>query len=187
MSDMLVYTGAFQFRKARSVNATGSSFPSTRMVIDEPKGDAATATGRSIIELCPKEGGMAANGMMVMPYSTGADNDTYSVRVYGWRFVQGNITTAKGCWRPVLLIEMACTATATDVGIAGGYIVATEMFADTLSLATGNDDVSVDIVSPTGDVAAHFVCDLKGCQKAELTFKTGTQAPTDMNALVALL
>ncbi len=194
-----VLTQATNFRKARSVNSTASSFASILMQLAVPEGDAASATGRAVFDLisdCPSSadatqrgtlGGPAQNGVLVMPYSVGANNDQYSVRVYGWKFVPGT-ATATGLWRPFLLVEMACTATSTDIGVAGGIIAATEMFADTVALTTGNDDVSVDLVSPTGDVAGHWQGDLKGAQKLEFTFKTNVaQAPTSMNAIFSLL
>ena len=55
-----------------------------------------------------------------------------------------------------------------------------------LTLATGfNSNVSTEIVSPTGDVIAHCVQDVKGFAKVEVTFDmTGA---TNGNALYALL
>ncbi len=181
---MLVETQGMPFRKARSVNATDSSFPAKAMTETEPKGDAGTATGASIIDLCT-EGAIAQNGMVVMPYALGADNDTFNLRVYGWRKV-GTENTTRNLWRPCLLVEVACTISA-DVGVAGCIVLNTERFADTIALTTGNDDITVSIISPTGDVAGHFTVDLEGFQKAELTFDLGATAPTSMNALIALI
>lgn len=185
---MLLETLSTKFRKAHSVNATNSSFPAKIILAAEPTGDAGTATGASVLDFLlggPMEGAVQ-NQLLVMPYSTGSNNDTYSVRVYGWRRLGDNPNT--WIWRPCLLTELACTASSTEVGLAGRAVVATEMFADTITITTGPTTAGfgVNVVSPTGDVAAYALVDIKGFQKIELTFKT-TSSPTDLNALVALL
>ena len=62
------------------------------------------------------------------------------------------------------MTELTCTMGAIT-GIVGRIIINTERFCDTIALVTGNDDVSIDIVSPTGDVGAHAVLMLKGFPK----------------------
>jgi hypothetical protein len=86
----------------------------------------------------------------------------------------------------VILAQFVCTMS-TQVGVAGREVLNTERFCDTITLTTGNDDVSVDITSPTGDVIAHASVDLKGSQKLELTFAMSTGSPTSANCLIALI
>lgn len=179
---MLIETLSTGFRKARSVNQTSASFVSKVPTGTEPKGDAGTATGASVTGLAT-DGAVSQNGALVMPYAIGADNVTFSMRVFGWRLIGSDPTTL--LWMPCLLVELACTASAF-VGVATRLVLNTERFADTIALTTGNDDVSVDIVSPTGDVAGHALIDLKGSQKLEFTFSTGGSA-TSCNALFTLL
>jgi hypothetical protein len=71
--------------------------------------------------------------------------------------------------------------------VAGTPVVATERFVDTITLVTGNDDISVDIVSPTADEIAHVMLDCKGFMKIEITFDMTTGDPTGGNCLVSLL
>lgn len=175
---MLVETVSMSFRKARSANSTDSGFPSRVPTMTAP-------SGTGVINLCTSDGMLAQNGMVLLLYGLGADNDTMSCRVIGWRSVGENDVTT-GLWIPVILCEFAAVLSGAT-GVAGATILNTERFADTITLTTGNDDVSVDIVSPTGDVIAHAMMDLKGFQKVELTFKLGGTPPTSMNALVALL
>ena len=122
--------------------------------------------------------------VLLLPYATAGDNDTFSMRLIGWR-VLGSLPTTL-LWVPIVLLEIACTASAT-VGIASRLVVATERFVDTITLVTGNEDVSVDIVSPTSDEIAHAVADLKGSQKIEFTFDSTAAGTTAMNCLFALL
>jgi len=182
---MLVETLSMKFVKARrdasgvAANATNATFPSKVPTITKP-------SGAGVIELCsPDKGAVAQNGIVLIPYGTGSDNNTFELRVIGWRLVTNDEGKA-GLWIPVLLVELHCTLSAA-VGVAGATVVNTERFADTISLTTGNDDVSVDIVSPTGEIIAHAMLDLKGFNLVETTFSINSGGTTDMNCLYALL
>jgi hypothetical protein len=177
----VIFTNCSTFRKARpAANSTDATFPSRIPTATEPTGDGVIELGGS----GNSKGAYTQNGIVVVSYGTGSNNDTFSTRLIGWRQL-GEATAATALWIPVVLVEMACTLSAV-VGVAGKIIVAGERFVDTMVLTTGDAGVSVDTVSPTGDVVAHFVADVKGFQKAELTFQI-TSGTTDMNALVALL
>ena len=180
---MLLETLSQKFRKVRSVSQTSNGYVSKVPTATEPTGDAGTATGASVIDL-GTGGEYTQNGLMAVFYGTGSDNNTFSARVLGWRYVEDNPNTR--LWIPVMLVEFALTLSSTPVGVAGKTIVATELFADTIVLTYGNDDISVDIVSPAANVIAHVVLDTKGSQKIEFSFTTGGVA-TDCNALIALL
>jgi hypothetical protein len=106
------------------------------------------------------------------------------VRLIGWRKLGSDPATQ--LWIPVVLAELACTACAVT-GVAGKLIVATERFCDTITLVTGNDDISIDIVSPTGDVIAHALADIKGFSKLEITFDSTAAGTTAMNCLYAFV
>ncbi len=188
MSMVVLGTTSMKWRRVRSTNTTDNGFPSRIIRATEPSGtgnSAAQATASAVIDMTqPDGGGITQNAMIIKPYGAGANNATFSLRVIGWRKVEeGDPTTT--IWDPTVLVELACTLSSTPIGLAGKVIVATDLFADTIVLTTGNDDVSCDIVSPTGDVAAHAVVDLKGFTKIEMTFTTGGSA-TNCNALVSL-
>ena len=173
---MYMETRASQFAKALSTDSADTSFPSRIPTATEPSGSGVLDIGMH---------GVSSNGMILVPYATSGDGDTFSMRVIGWRVVgAGNTDTL--LWIPVVLAEIACTAS-TTVGVAGKIIVATERFVDTITLVTGNDDISIDIVSPTGDEIAHVLVDTKGFQKIELTFDSTAVGTTAMNCLYAPL
>ena len=173
---MLLETLSMVLKKALATDATDAAFPSKIPTGTEP-------SGNGVIEL-GTGGGLTQNGILLMPYATAGDNDTFSMRLIGWRRLGENTQTL--LWIPVVLCELALTAS-TVVGVAGRVIAATERFADTITLVTGNDDISIDIVSPTGNVAAHAVADLKGSQKVELTFDSTAAGTTAMNCLYSLI
>lgn len=170
----VIGTEAMDFRKALTTSATDTSFLSKIPTGTEP-------TGAGVHDIHGGVGIMQ-NGMIVVPFGIGSDNHTFDMRIIGWRCVGRNAATA--IWVPVIIAQLAVTLSAA-VGIAGKTILNTERFADTLALTTGNDDVSIDVVSPTGDVIAHAVVDLKGFSKVEFTFDLGSG--TDCNCLFALL
>lgn len=173
------------FQKVRSVNATATSFASKVPTLTEPSGDAGSATGASVIDLCPGGNGVSqASRLVLVPYGTGDADDVFAMRVIGWRCLGRGATTA--IWIPVILAELTCTMSAVT-GVAGGAVSATEYFCDTIALVSGNDDISIDIVSPTGDVIAHAAMDLKGFQKIEFQFDMTTNNPTGANCLIALV
>lgn len=129
----------------------------------------------------------AQNFIILCPYALGSDNNTFSLRVIGWRAIGENVEGTM-LWIPVPLVELACTISGTQIGVAGKTILNTEMFADTLTIAgtTANAGVSVDVVSPANDTIAHATVDLSGFEKCEICFSTGGSA-TSCNALVSLL
>ena len=178
---MLIETLTAGFRKARSANSTDASYPSRVPVGADPVDDGVIVAG-GIFGL--HAGVVGQSSLVVVPYCTGSNNDTFSVRVVGWRLLGGSDRSTQ-LWVPVTLCELACTASAVT-GVAGRLVAATERFADTLTITKGNAGVTLDVVSPANDTAAHALIDAKGFQRYEFLFALGT-APTDMNALVALL
>jgi hypothetical protein len=177
MTTMLLTQGA-NFRKAKATNATDTSFPSKVPTATEPTNDGVHDLLNGVAN------GSVPNAAVLVPYGTGDADDVFAMRVIGWRRVGFDPLT--DLWVPVVLAELTCTMSATT-GVAGTPVVATEFFVDTLALVTGNDDISIDIVSPTGDEIAHAVVDLKGFQKVEITFDMTTNDPTGANCLVAFI
>jgi hypothetical protein len=196
------------FTRARRTNTTDNGFPtrqgvlagvSAAGVVTEPTGigDAAAQTTSAVFDLTdPAEGGLAENLVIICPFAVGADNNTFSVRVIGWRIAYDRQKphgkyppeVSDAVWIPVLLCEVLCTVSANAHGAAGGVVLATELFADTIAVVgtSGKDGQNIDINSPANDAnAGCLVVDMKGFQKLELTFTTGGVA-TSCNALVAM-
>ena len=194
-NSLLTLTGSL--RKVRSVNESSNGFRTLLMVHAQPNGtlavangamDVGTATGASIL-VNAKQGTTGQNGVLLLPYGLQAsvDNKTMSMRVYAWHPV-GEDTQSTLLWKPTKLIEVACTLTGTDIGVALMTLIATEGMADTITLTgtTANANVGCEIVSPADNTGGHIVLDLKGAPLWEVTFTTGGSA-TSCNCLYAYL
>lgn len=181
---MFIETLWTAFRKARSVNQTSNGYVAKNPTATEPVDDAATATGQASIGM--RNGGLTVqNGLIILPYAVATDNQTFSMRVIGWRQLGSDPNTF--IWIPVLLVEVLCTADATLVGLTGRLIGTTEIFCDTIAIVgtSGNANVSCEIVSPADGVSvAHLMVDTKGFDRIECSFTTGASA-TSCNALIA--
>lgn len=188
---MLLETLSQEFRKARAVNQTSTTFVAKKPTKTEPAGDAGTATGASVVDL-GSGGEYAQNGVKLAFYGVGSNNNTFSARVFGWSQVRNPLSTGDLnviVWVPVLLCEVLVTLSSNIPGVTGGTIGTTELFADTIAIVgtSGNPNVSMEIVSPADDATmGHVILDVKGFKKLELTFSTGSSA-TDANALLTML
>ncbi len=172
----MLETLSVAFKKALATNSTQTSFASKIPTITEPTNDG--------VHDLAKNGGVAPNGIVIVPYGLGADDNAFAMRIIGWRKIGNDPLT--WLWIPVVIAELTCTMSSVT-GIAGRQVLNTEFFCDTLALVTGNDDVSIDIVSPTGNVVAHAVVDAKGFQKIEFSFDMTTGNPTSANCLFAVI
>jgi hypothetical protein len=174
---MLLETISQPFRLVRSANSTDSSFASKVPTADKP-------SGAGVLDL----GGFGVanqNGVMLVPFGTGSDGDTFSLRVLAWHWISDpTITKAvTTLWVPALLCELSVTLSSGNPGVAGTILGSSNYFAKSISLTTGNANVSTETVSPaTSGVLAHATVDMKGAQMLEVIFTTGSSA-TDCNAL----
>lgn len=189
---MLLETISQRFRKARTTNATDNGFPARFMSATMPSGSGnsvAQATASAVFLLRNEFGMCVQNGVIVMPYGTGSNNQTGSIRLYAWDLAvdptdPGNTDTSE--WVAMLLVELAFVVSSSLPGLTGRTIGTGELFADTITLTYGNANVSVDIVSPAADVPAHAVVDIKGAALLEVTTTTGGSL-TSVNALLKMV
>jgi hypothetical protein len=156
------------FAKAMAANATASAFVARGDTLTEPTGD-------GVIDLAAAPGKTAVNSVLLRFFGAGGDDQTGSVRVYGVR-------KAGSAWVYTLLFQGTFTLSAR-VGVAGGPVPAAERYADTLTRTLGVENVADQVVSPTGDAAAHLLLDAKGHQKLFVEPIVGTAA--SVNALWA--
>lgn len=154
-----------------------ATFPSLVPTITEP-------TGNGVINLTSAEGPTTPSGVGILPIGTGANNAVITgMRVWGWRMVIGvdGASRKPALWVPILLVEVAGVL-GNITGVDGTRVPSTYFFADTITIVTGNANVSNEILSPTGDVAGHVLVASKGCRKLQLQCDTGLNL-TGLNAL----
>jgi hypothetical protein len=165
------------YTKARATNATDTSFPARPPTLTEP-------TGEGVHDLDVTTSGRVANGVVVVPYGTGDENDVFEMKVILWR------STAVGSgqlWLPTTATAtpFICTLS-TAVGTSGGDLTASERVCDTITNA--DTDITsqtqpVAIVSPTGNIPGSIRIFTYGAAKVEFIFDSTTGDPTGMNAL----
>lgn len=189
-------TPARPYAKARQVNSSSANFPTwvTSELADPLSyyADAGTAAGRAIKPLAVGLGGVTPCRIVIVPYGLGSDNDVFSINVVGVRRIAEPIDDGRVQFLRSLVAVLSCTISAS-VGIAGGKVLATERFADTISITkegTYTADVTrtgtIDLFSPANDSPGHAIVPLLGFEGYELEFDQTTGTPT-MNALVSFL
>lgn len=197
-AEVAMMTRAGPWRKLRSVNETSNGYVSKIPRATSPftaaglNGDAGTATGASVIQLTNGViGGQAQSGAEFLFYGVGANNTTFSARIIGWSALTTSglspVNPETQVWIPVVLVEVQCTLSSTPIGLAGRAIVATELFADTITLVgtTGVAGLDMSITSPANDTIARVFVDLWGHTELEVQFTTGGSA-TSCNGLFRL-
>lgn len=158
------YPPCVAYAKVRTENATDSSFAARLPTATEPTGAGVLDLSQGTTE--------TAGGLLLLPFGTGSNNQTFDLRVVGWK------KTPLGLWVPVVLCEASCTLSSTLVGVAGYEAVAADYFADAITVNYGIGVVRQGL----GDAQpATLEVDPAGCSKAEVLFdRTGA---TDCNAL----
>lgn len=154
--------------RGQTTSATASSFAvaDSRPTTTEP---VASAT-RTVIKtrgIAGKEGVT----LKVMPIGGDSDNGTVSLKVQGWNSVKGvtGATTIEYVARAICVV--GATLSAALLGIATMPVVATEFFADDVTLTSG---LAV-LHKGTADVdAAWFECDVSSYEYVEIIAIKGT-------------
>jgi hypothetical protein len=135
-------------------------------------------------------GGRLPNRIRIYPYGLGANNDAFALRLWSW-YRGHNPDT----WYSSILTQINCTMSAYT-GVAGGQVLNTEAFADTISLValigepTYTADVTrfgrVELYTPANDTPAWVELPLREPELLEWDFDQTTNTPT-MNALYQLI
>ncbi len=178
------------YKKALAANANTSSFPSKVPTTTEPAND-------GVIDLVT-DGIAVSRKLHVVPYGLGSDDNTYDMKVLGWRHIGAKSPGNEVLWVPTTIGEFTVTL-GSATGVALAPVLATELFADTIvekssalmPKLTGFDGSSSTtfqgqhvIYSPADNTVAWALIDLYGFEKIEFVFDQTGGTPT-MNCLVA--
>lgn len=184
MGAVTIVTQSSPLAKALATDAVDASFPAIVPTQTLPSGNGVITFGSD-----PNQGslpsGVGPQNLLILPYGVGADNATFSLRLYAWRGISNANTVL---YVPNLLCEVACVVTANAPGVAGSVLGATYLFADTIALVgtSGNANVNVVLLSPADDASiASALVACQGAQLLQVTFDLGTA--TAANALIAKL
>ena len=124
---MVIETVAEAGKRWLATNNNDANFVLTNLVptLTEPVRD-------GVIDLGFPNGGVVQNWMKLLCIGTGAADNEYSVRIYGWMKVGGG-AIPQVTWIPVPLVELSATL-GTATGPTGGVtLLSTEFVADTIA------------------------------------------------------
>jgi len=149
-----------------TTDSTATSFASKVATRTEPSGDGVI----SLVKGNDKHGKEGYDTIELMPFGGGADDETFDLRVIGWRKV--NAAAAQNAlWVPTTLCEASvvlCSAT----GVDGTAVENEDFFADAITVGKG---IGV-VPSVTANVmGAVLIVSVEGYEKCEVTFdRTGS-------------
>lgn len=158
-------------RKAQSSNSTDAAFSAKIPTLTEP-------TGTGVFDLLSKDVALGQNAsiprhVLINPYGTDANDETFSLRLWGWSKTQDSTPL----YIPTLITELAVTLG----NISAAAIGANHFMADTITVTDGAaEGPGRSVISPEGDVGASALIHLLGCRYIEFAFMLGTGAA--MNA-----
>ena len=168
--------------RALAANANTSAFTAkTAATTTRPSGNLVYDLGG----ILGAGGGFRARCKLT-PFGAGSANDTFSLRVYGWSRVVS--ADKPDLYWPQILLEIACTLGAMT-GVAGGPVLDTELFVDTITVVTEEKVGTVGqttVMSPANDTPAFAEFRLHGAELLEFDFDQTLNSPT-MNALLQFL
>lgn len=111
----------------------------------------------------------------IQPFGAGADDSTFSMRVWGWRKTSGT-----DLWVPKCICTLDVVLS-TAVGVAGEDALNTDRFADAITLAATLGGMAI-LESVPANTPASAVVDVSPYELYELDFDLVTA--TSANALV---
>lgn len=170
-------------RRGLAANSTDTTFATKVPVVARPSND-------GVIDLS-QEGDAVPGWVKVFAVGVGANNDAFSVRIYGWsRVIAADAT--KNIWIPQIIGELAFIM-GQKAGLLSTVVPSTELFADTVTIvseptttAATTRDGKIVTYSPANDTLAFAVVPVWGFELIEFNFDNTTNTPT-MNVLYSPL
>lgn len=148
-----------------------------------------------VIDLTDRGIGVLVPGrVLVTGVGVGADNDAFTLRVWGWRRlkVKANNANLVDCWIPELIGALGFVLCAVT-GAAGTEFPATERMSDTVTVSTepvtsaaAETRGKIVVMSPGSDIQGWASVPIWGFEKIEFDTDDTTNTPT-MNVLYALI
>ncbi len=172
--------------KALATNANTTGFTAkTAATLTPPSGNLVNR-----IALPDGGGGNVPTWIRIYPYGLGANNDTFDLRLWGW-YRGGKPDT----FYPTILTQISVTL-GNFTGVAGGQVLNTEFFADTIALTALIGEASItaattrqgttELYTPANDTPAWILVPLRNAEFIEWDFDQTLNTPT-MNALYELV
>jgi hypothetical protein len=167
-------------RRALTTNSTSTGFTAKTATATNPAPISSTSVADGLVSgkynlLDPKlglhQGNNTGRYVNIIPFGTNGNNDTFDMRLWGWRKVSG-----VDLWIPTLLVQL-------DVilgDIVATAIAADNYLADTITIDAG--DESSPLISPENDTPGMASIHLRGCELIEFDWDlAGAQEGVSMN------
>lgn len=171
-------------RRFLTTSSVAAAFASLVDTLAEPTGD-------GFLDLSAAGSGRVPEYLELWPIGLGADNDAFNIRVIGISRLMPPAADGRYQWVPFMLAQVGVVVSA-NVGVAGGIVLPTERYADTITVTTEGtitSDVTrggtLIVTSPGSDLKANVCVPLRGVEKVGLLFARVTGTPA-MNALYSL-
>jgi hypothetical protein len=166
---------ALKLRRARTTSSTSTGFTAKAPTATKP-------SGAGVFDLFDRGTGLGLephvpSHILIQPWGTNGNNDTFSMRLWGWNQVESSGTDHEA-WIPFLLAEL----TVVLGNVAG--IGTDEFLADTIAVTDGSgEEYFRNLHSPESDTPASIILHLKGAELIEFDFDlAGGQEGVAMNA-----
>lgn len=133
---------------------------------------------------CITGGGAGITGFKFMFYGAGANNNTGRYTIWGICPTAGNDQVSPAqqpLWVPFVLVAGTYTLCTTP-GLSGCDVNASQLFADTITVTTGNANYSCEVISPTGEQVATLFVASKDAHFVYVNLDTNSSS-TSCNAL----
>jgi len=178
-----VLSGA-TYALSNATNYATNGYPTKAPTLTQPSGDGVIP--------CGFLGSESPEFLTLLPIGVGASNNTFSMRVLGWRPTQIPALALRPLWIPVPLVDYAMTL-GTASGATGGELGTTTLFADTITSTVGPTFITSGAapiapgwyqISPVNDLVGMIHQATLGFPFLELIFTTGGVA-TSCNCLWA--
>jgi hypothetical protein len=176
-----VYTESHDWRMVRSSNSTDTSFTGRVITTTSPLTSTAGVLSTQIPGGGPRH---TANSIILLPFGTDADDETFSVQLLGWRPLTSSGTAQ--VWVPSLLCQFAVTLSALT-GVNSSDLENEEFIADTIDTVVGTS--AVETISPATDGVANKIATIEiavqGYPQVEVLFDlTGAASANALYTLV---
>lgn len=173
--------------RTHATNYATNGYPARLNTFVHPTGDGVIPMGGSLL---PGGGGSECpQGLLLQPYAIGSATNTFSLRVLGWTAT--NFKVGAPLWTNFVIGEFVVTI-GTGAGISGGDVLATELFATTITATYGPAFVtsgqgayskySWGFLSPGSNLQGVVFVPSFGCRLLEVIYTTGGVA-TSCNSL----
>lgn len=109
----------------------------------------------------------SGQSLYLMPFGTDAADETFSIRLVGWKKLTGGDGVTP-LWVPTHLGDVNVTL-GSSVGVAGGIVTDSQYFADTLALASGGW-ADIKLIQTAGNLPAAIIVPSKGFEYIQALF-----------------